>query len=173
MAILSSPVRLWSLPSAILLVALSIWGALRYPHLPERIPMHLGSDGVDTWTDKSIGSAFVLVFVYAGATLVMAGSAELTLRLTPRDELTATDTTSFAASSLVNRPRSHASALRIARAVWLLNACIGITMLAGCALLWHSTPDLDIPGWLPVAFLAPILAGTAVLIAAAVRDRKG
>lgn len=73
MVLFSSSVRLWLLPNAVLLVVLSTWGALRYPHLPGRIPKHIGVDGVDAWTDKSIGSAFVLVFVYAGLTVLMAG----------------------------------------------------------------------------------------------------
>ncbi|MGW7557360.1 DUF1648 domain-containing protein [Streptomyces rimosus] len=174
MAIFSAPVRLWLLPSVVLLAAQAVWGALRYPHLPDRIPWHIGSDGVDVWADKSIGSAFVLVFVYAGVTVVTAAGAEMTLRLTPRDELTATGTPFAvrAASSLTNRPANRASARRIARAVLLLNACIGLSLLAGCGLFWRSTPDPDVPGWLVPAMLVPILAGTAVTIAAAVRDRN-
>ncbi|MFC9220306.1 DUF1648 domain-containing protein [Streptomyces hygroscopicus] len=176
MALFSSSVRLWLLPNAVLLVALSIWGALRYPHLPGRIPKHIGVDGVDAWTDRSIGSAFVLVFVYAGMTVLMAGCAELTLWLTPRDELSNADAAPFAgaraASSLLNRPGSRASARRIARALLLLDTCIGMSFLAGCAVLWRSTPDPNVPGWLLVAMLLPLLVGTAVTVAAAVSDRK-
>ncbi|WP_030668205.1 DUF1648 domain-containing protein [Streptomyces rimosus] len=177
MAIFSAQVRLWLLPSGVLLLALWIWGALRYPHLPEHIPEHIGLGQVDTWTDKSFGSAFALVFAYAGATVMIVGCAELMLRLTPRDEMPTADAAPFAAaraaSSLVNRPGSRASARRIARAVLVLNACIGISILAGCAMLWRSTPDPDVPGWLPPAILVPLLAGTAGTIVAAVRDRKG
>ncbi|MFI0817183.1 DUF1648 domain-containing protein [Streptomyces sp. NPDC021098] len=172
----SSSVRLWLLPNAVLLVVLSTWGALRYPHLPGRIPKHIGVDGVDAWTDKSIGSAFVLVFVYAGVTVLMAGSAELTLRLTPRDELSHATAEPFAAaqatSSLLNSPGSRDSARRIARALLLLNTCVGISFLAGCGMLWRSTPDPDVPAWLLVAMPLPLLVGTAVTVAAAVSDRK-
>ncbi|KAA6214275.1 DUF1648 domain-containing protein [Streptomyces albofaciens JCM 4342] len=175
MAIFSSPIRPWLLPSAVLLAAQTIWGALRYPHLPGRIPWHIGSGAVDTWADKSVGSAFILVFVYAGVTVVTAGSAELTLRVTPRDELTAANTpfaAARAASSLINRPASRASARRIARAVLLLNACIGTSLLMGCGLFWRSTPDPNVPVGLLAAMLVPVLIGTAVVIGAAARDRK-
>ena len=176
MVLFSSSVRLWLLPNAVLLVVLSAWGAFRYPDLPGRIPKHIGVDGVDAWTDKSIGSAFVLVFVYAGLTVLMAGCAELTLRLTPRDELSDATTAPLAAaqaaSFLVNRPGSRVSARRVARALLLLNTCIGISLLGGCGMLWRSTPDPNVPAWFLVAMTLPLLVGTAVTVAAAVSDRK-
>ena len=176
MVLFSSSVRLWLLPNAVLLVALSTWGAFRYPDLPGRIPKHIGVDGVDAWTDKSIGSAFVLVFVYAGLTVLMAGCAELTLRLTPRDESSHGAAAPFAAaqaaSFLVNRPGSRVSARRVARALLLLNTCIGFSFLAGCGMLWRSTPDPNVPAWFLVAMTLPLLVGTAVTVAAAVSDRK-
>ncbi|HWU12345.1 MAG TPA: DUF1648 domain-containing protein [Streptomyces sp.] len=176
MAFSSRPVRLWLLPNAVLLAGLATWGILRYPHLPDRIPKHIGVDGVDAWTDRSIGSAFVLVFVYAGVTMLMAGCAELTLRVIPRDELPNADAAPFAAaqatSSLLNRPGSRASARRAARALLLFNTCIGISFLAGCGMLWRSTPDPNVPTWLFAAMVLPLLVGSAVTIAAAVSDRK-
>ncbi|MFF9685642.1 DUF1648 domain-containing protein [Streptomyces sp. NPDC014623] len=176
MASFSCPVRPWLLPNAALLVGLATWGTLRYPHLPGRIPKHIGVDGVDAWTDRSIGSAFVLVFVYAGVTVLMAGCAELTLRVTPRDEMPSAGAAPFAAaqaaSSLINRPGSRASARRTARALLLFNTCIGISFLAGCGMLWRSTPDPDVPAWLFAAMTLPLLAGSAVTVAAAVSGRK-
>ncbi|MFJ9469062.1 DUF1648 domain-containing protein [Streptomyces caniferus] len=131
---------------------------------------------MDAYTDRSIGSAFVLVFVYAGVTVLMACCAELTLRLTPRDELSNATAAPFAAaqatSSLLNRPGSRASARRMARALWLLNACIGISFLAGCGMLWRSTPDPNVPAWFLVPLILPLLAGIAVTVAAAVSDRR-
>ncbi|WP_348772209.1 DUF1648 domain-containing protein [Streptomyces sp. RPA4-5] len=66
--VFSAPIRLWLLPNASLLAALSLWGVARYPHLPPRIPQHIGIGGVDAWTERSIGSAFALVFVFIGVT---------------------------------------------------------------------------------------------------------
>ncbi|MEU6961270.1 DUF1648 domain-containing protein [Streptomyces chrestomyceticus] len=176
MKLFSSPVRLWLLPHTLLLVVMTVWGALRYPHLPGRIPKHIAGGGVDAWTDKSVGSAFLLVFVYVGVTVLMVGSAELTLRQTPRDEPANADVTPFAAaratSSLMNRPSSRASARRLARALLLLNTCIGISLLTGCGVFWRSSPDPNLPAWLFPAMILPFLVGTAVTIAAAVQDRK-
>ncbi|MCF4135680.1 DUF1648 domain-containing protein [Streptomyces sp. Tue 6430] len=154
---------------------MGVWGTIRYSHLPERIPKHIGVDGVDAWTDRSIGSAFVLVFVYTGMTVLLTGCAELTLRMTPRDELPDTNRSSFAtgpSSSVLNRPGSRASARRIARALLLFNTCIGLTLLTGCGILWRSTPEPDVPGWLFAAMTTPLLAGTALTVAAALGDRK-
>lgn len=174
--VFSPPVRVWLLPDVVLLAVLAAWGGIRYPHLPERIPKHIGVGGVDAWTDRSIGSAFVLVFVYAGVTVLMVGCAELVLRTTPRDELPPAKTAPFAASwatsSLLNRPASRASALRIARALLLLDTCVGVSFLAGCGMLWRATPDPGVPAWLFVAMTVPLVAGTALTIAAAVSDRK-
>ncbi|MBI0316323.1 hypothetical protein JBF12_25725 [Streptomyces javensis] len=72
----SSSVRLWLLPNAVLLVVLSTWGMFRYPDLPGRIPKHIGVDGVDAWTDRSIGSANVPAWSFAAMTLpLLAGTA--------------------------------------------------------------------------------------------------
>jgi hypothetical protein len=176
MAFFSSPVRLWLLPNAALLIGSATWGTLRHPHLPDRIPKHIGVDGADAWTDRSIGSAFVLVFVYAGVTVLMAGCAELTLRVTSRDESPNADASPFAAtqvaSFLLNRPSSRVSARRTARALLLFNPCIGISFLAGRGILWRSTPDPDVPARLFAAMALPLLAGSAVTVAAAVSGRN-
>jgi hypothetical protein len=173
--VMSSSVRLWLAPSVVLITVLAIWGVLRYPHLPDRIPEHIGSDGVDAWTDRSVGSAFALVFVYAGVTLLLAGVAELTLRAARRAELPDGGAAPSAGGESppwrVKRPLTRASALRNARALLVLNACVGISFLVGCGVLWRSAPVREVSGWLFAAMLAPILAGTAVTVAAAVRGR--
>ncbi|WP_344599959.1 DUF1648 domain-containing protein [Streptomyces glaucus] len=173
--VFSSSLRSWLFPNAVLLAVMGVWGAIRYPHLPARIPEHIGADGVDAWTDRSIGSAFILVFLYAGMTVLMTGCAELTLRMTPRDELADTGKPSSAAGSfsfLLNRPGSRASARRIARALLLFNTLIGLSLLMGCGILWRSAPDPDVPGWLLAAMTTPLLAGTALTVAVALADRK-
>lgn len=173
--VFSAPVRLWQLPNAALLVAMSLWGILRYPQLPHRIPQHFGVNGVDAWTDRSIGSAFGPVFVFIGATVLLTSCAELTLRVTPHSELPDDAAAPFApalARSSLNRPRTHASALSIARALLVLNTCTGISLLIGCAVLWRSAPEQQVSGWLFAAMTVPIFVGTALTIASAVRDRK-
>ncbi|WP_166020785.1 DUF1648 domain-containing protein [Streptomyces chilikensis] len=174
--VFSSPLRAWLLPNALLPVLLVAWGALRYPHLPGRIPEHVGLGGVDAWTDRTIGSAFAPVLVHLGVTVLMVGCAELTLRVTPRDELRAGRPAPFAvtptAPSPLSRPGSRASARRIARALLVFNACVGVSFVAGCGVLWRSTPDPDVPAWILVAMILPLLAGGAVTVAAATGDRR-
>ncbi|WP_030413341.1 DUF1648 domain-containing protein [Streptomyces sp. NRRL S-1448] len=173
--VFSASVRLWQLPNAALLVAMVLWGVLRYPHLPHRIPQHFGVDGVDAWTDRSIGSAFGPVFVFIGATVLLTACAELTLRVTPQSELPDDATAPFApapARSSLNRPRTRASALSIARTLLVLNTCTGISLAIGCGVLWRSAPEQHVSGWLFTAMIVPILVGTALTIVSAVRDRK-
>jgi hypothetical protein len=43
---------------------------------------------------------------------------------------------------------------------------------APCGVLWRSSPEPDVPVWLFAAMGLPLLAGTALTIVAAVRDRK-
>ncbi|MEU6328867.1 DUF1648 domain-containing protein [Streptomyces sp. NPDC047049] len=172
--VFSSPVRLWLLPNAALLTALAVWGIVRYPHLPGRIPLHISTDGVDAWTSRSVGSAFVLVFVHLGATVLLTACAELTLRVTPSAELpdnVAPFGNGLVRSSL-NRPRTRASALWTARALLTFNACVGVSLLIGCAVLWRSAPEPEVSGWLFTAMIVPILVGTALTVVSAVRDRR-
>lgn len=172
--VFSPSVRLWLLPNAAVLAALSVWGVVRYPHLPSRIPQHIGIGGVDAWTDRSIGSAFVLVFAYLGVTVLLTVSAELTLRVTPQAELSdgAAPFGNGLVSASLNRPRTRASALRIARSLLVCNACIGVSLLVGCGVLWRSTSEQEVSGWLFTAMLVPIFAGTALTVASAVHDRR-
>ncbi|GAA2497254.1 hypothetical protein [Streptomyces gobitricini] len=53
----------------------------------------------------------------------------------------------------------------------MLNACIGLSFLVGCGVLWRSLPERDVPGWMFAAMMSPIIAGTVLVVAAAVRDR--
>ncbi|WP_030906438.1 DUF1648 domain-containing protein [Streptomyces sp. NRRL F-5126] len=166
--------RLWLIPSGALLIALAVWGVMRYPHLPDRIPQHIGGGGVDAWTGRSVAGAFALVFVYAGVTALLVGCAEWVLRATPRTRAPAAraGTSSYASyPSSTHRPRSRTSARRVARSLLVLNACVGVSFFAGCALIWRSSPDPHVPGWLAPAVIVPIVAGTACTVVAALRDR--
>lgn len=173
--VFSSSMRWWVLPNVVLLAGMATWGVLRYPDLPGRIPKHIGPGGVDAWAQTSVGSALGLVFVFAGMTLLMVGCAELTLRVTPRGELrpdAAPYAVTPAAASLLNRPADRASARRLARSLLLLNACVGLSFLAGCWTLWRSVPDADVPPWVFAAMLLPLLAGIGATLAAAVADQR-
>ncbi|MCC9742274.1 DUF1648 domain-containing protein [Streptomyces sp. MNU89] len=162
---------LWLLPGLVVLLGTTIWGIAVYSGLPERLPQHFGPDGVDAWAEKSVAAAFVPVFVQAGVMVTMAGTAAAILRVRTREEAAAAGPGS-AWASLVNRPGSRASALRVAKATLFLGFCTGLTTAAACAVMWRPEARTDVPVLLLPAALLPVLAGTAVLIVVAVRDRS-
>lgn len=159
---------LWLLPSPALLLCLAAWGIGVYPHLPERVPQHIGPDGIDAWADKSVGAVFVPVFVYAGTVALMAAVTAATLRVRPANEIPP----GLRTSALVNRPSTRASAVRTARATLLLCFCIGLSIAVTCAVMWRTEPDPHVPAWLLAVALAPIVLGLVPILAAAFGDRR-
>ncbi|WP_030544553.1 DUF1648 domain-containing protein [Streptomyces albus] len=162
--------RLWLLPGLAVLLGLTVWGIAAYPGLPERLPQHFGPGGVDRWAEKSVATAFIPVFVQAGVMALMAGTAVATLRMRPRDEAATGPESAWV--RLLNRPGSRASALRVAKATLFLGFCIGLTTAATGAVMWRTEERTDVPPLLLPAALLPVLAGTAVLVVVAVRDRS-
>jgi len=157
----------WLLPSLAVLLGLTAWGAGVYPHLPDRVPRHLGPGGVDAWTEKSVGAVFLPVLVHAGVTVLLAALSAALLRLRPLSELPPHRRT-----GLVNRPSTRASAVRIARATLFLGFCLGLSTAATCAVMWRTGPDPDVPGPLYAAALVPGVLGLVPLLVAAFRDRR-
>lgn len=138
----------WLVPGVLLLAAMTVWGALRYPDLPDRVPLHIGPDGVDAWTQRSVATAFVPVLVYAGVTVLTAAAALLTTRLTPLEELPGSDgARSGTAQMLTNRPASAASARRTARALLQMNALFGVAFVPLCHLQWRTAEVAAVPAW--------------------------
>ncbi|PJE98355.1 hypothetical protein CUT44_06445 [Streptomyces carminius] len=158
----------WLLPSLAVLLGLTAWGIGVYPELPERVPQHVGPDGVDAWTDKSVGAVFLPVFLYAGVTVVMTAVCAAAPRIRPADELDPGERT----SGLVNRPATRVSALRTGRAVLLTNALIGLLIALSCTVMWRTEPASHVPGWFPVVLLAVGSASVVPVLVAAVRDRR-
>lgn len=159
----------WLLPGVAVLIGLTVWGAVVYPRLPDRVPQHMDGSGVDSYADKSVGSVFVPVFVLAGILVVMALVAAAVLRTTPETELRPGERV----SSLVNRPSTRAGALRVAKATLFLTFCVGVGLAGACTIMWSTDPEAGgSPGWTLTLTLVPILLGTAALIVAAVRDKR-
>ncbi|SDK26351.1 hypothetical protein SAMN04487820_10628 [Actinopolyspora mzabensis] len=137
-----------------------------YPELPETVPQHIGPTGVDAWARKSVGSAFVPVFLYLGTTVLIAGAAFAVARTKPESELPST-----ARTGAVNRPATRASAARQARAFLVLNAALGTALLPLCAVQWRTTRTVEV-GWWPLpVFLVLFVAGLVPLFLAARWDR--
>lgn len=150
----------WLTPSLLLLAGMTVWGVLRYPDLPDRLPRHIGPGGVDAWTDRTVLSAFVPVFLYAGVTLLVAGCAAWAARTTPQDEMPEpADPWARAAAVTNNRPATAASARRTAKALLLCNAGLGGALLPLCLLQWRTPQTADVPAWtLPVTLLFLLLS---------------
>jgi uncharacterized membrane protein len=161
---------LWLLPGLLVLAGLILWGIAVYPHLPARIPRHMGGNGIDAYWDKSIGTVFLPVIVQAGVLALLAGTAYGTLRVTPTSELPP----GRAVSSLVNRPKTREAARRGARAQLFLAFCLGLTMAAVCTVMWSPTPPAEgepLTGKLLLALL-PLALGTLATLTVAFRDRR-
>lgn len=165
------PLWSWLTPSLLLLGAMTAWGTVRYPDLPGRVPLHMGPEGVDAWTAKTVGTAFVPVFVYAGLTLVLGGCAALANRITPRDRMPEPgNRRSGAATALTNRPASAASARRTARSLLVMNALFGAGLLPLCWVQWRSPETAAVPAWVMPCTLALFLLGLVPVGVAAVQD---
>ena len=152
----------------LVLVGLTVWGVVAYPGLPDRVPQHMGTGGVDTWTDRTVGSVFLPVFVYAGVLAVMAGTTVLTLRTRPTSELAP----GKRVSSLVNRPSTPEGARLLARAQMLLACCVGIGIAGACTAMWSTHPEDAGSAWSLVLTLVPIALGTLGVVAASVQDKR-
>lgn len=158
----------WALPPLLLLVGMTAWGVAVYPDLPDRIPAHIGSDGVDRLTDKTPLTAFVPVYTYAGLTLLVTALTVVVLRVRPLEELPPNEPT----SPFLNRPRTRVAVRRLARALLFLCTCLGVTLATTCAMVWRPQGVPELPGWVMAAPLLPVLVGTAPLLVIAVQDSR-
>ncbi|MEU2081952.1 DUF1648 domain-containing protein [Streptomyces albus] len=159
---------LWLLPGFLVVLGLVVWGIVVYPDLPDRVPQHFGSDGVDQYADKSVFSVFLPVLVPAGLLVVMAGTAYATLRMTPGSELPP----GRSVSPFVNRPATRAGARRLARAQLFLAFCVGLTMAGACTAMWSTDPQHETAtSQLLVLVLAPMAVGVGAVLLTALRDR--
>ncbi|MGD6756270.1 DUF1648 domain-containing protein [Streptomyces sp. BH105] len=153
-----------------LLAGMAAWGAAVYPRLPDRIPQHIGGSGVDAWTDKSVGAAFVLVFVHAGVTALLSFTAAMVLRATPTAELP--DGEPRFAITGGQRPATRTGARRMAVALLVTNFGIGLSFVVGNLVQWRTSVESEVPWWFFVGLLAPIAAGTALTVVVGVQDRR-
>lgn len=149
-----------------LLIAMSVWGVTVYPDLPEMVPAHIGPGGVDAWSRKTVGSAFVPVFIYLATTMLLAGIAFAIARTTPESALPRDHQ-----RRMINRTATWASAVRCAKAVLALNIALGMALLPLCAVQWRTTQASGVAWWLLPIVLVFIVAGLVPLLVAARRDR--
>ncbi|WBB61964.1 DUF1648 domain-containing protein [Streptomyces sp. WMMC500] len=164
---------MWLMPSLLLLGTMVVWGAVRYSQLPERVPGRIGLEGVDAWTDKSVWTVFLPVFVYAGATVVVLTCAVGAARVTPLDAVPEPqDQWGKAASVMNGRPATAASAQRLVSALLMMNAVLGTAFLPLCWVQWRTTQTADVQGWIWPVTLAVFLVSLVPLGVAWWRDAE-
>ncbi|SOD64318.1 Protein of unknown function [Streptomyces zhaozhouensis] len=161
----------WAAPSLLLLTGLTVWGVARYPDLPDRIPRHIGPGGVDAWGERGVALAFVPVFVYAGLTVLMIGCAWSALRTTPLDRMPPPESPWAAAAAVSgNRPANAASARRLARALLLCNALLGLAFLPMAWVQWRAEEQEAVAWWLLAGPLLCLVLSLVPPLLAAWRD---
>ncbi|WP_069811989.1 DUF1648 domain-containing protein [Streptomyces sp. TP-A0874] len=159
----------WLLPSLLLLLGLGVWGASVYPELPEQVPQRITAGGaVDEYATRSVGSVFLPVFVYAGVTAVLIATSIGMAGMRTEEELPPGE----GLTGLVNRPADRTAVRRMAKALLLLNFCVGLTIAVTCTATWRPGGLDHVPGWFLAPVLAPSAVGTAVLLVVAVREQS-
>lgn len=74
----------WAVPSVALVVATAVLGAVRYPRLPARIPVHFSLSGhADGWAGTTVWTAFGPVLAQLVCTVVIVGLLALVHRSRP------------------------------------------------------------------------------------------
>ncbi|MFI9382566.1 DUF1648 domain-containing protein [Kutzneria sp. NPDC052558] len=151
----------WLLLPVAIVVASAVIGAIRYPDLPDPLPMHFDADGVaNRWVPKSVGSAFTVVYIQAGLTVLLSGLAVLISR-GPAD----VDPARPAASVRAHRE----FVVRLGKGLVALTALADLGLFATDWSIWDGSRATD--ALLPLT-LGPILVGVALLVLIVVQRNK-
>ncbi|MCX4461383.1 DUF5808 domain-containing protein [Streptomyces sp. NBC_01728] len=151
---------MWAVPALLICIGTTVVGVLRYPSLPDRIPVHFtGSGSADRFAARSISSAFFPVFAQAALTVLLLALTWLSFRA--RADL---DPARPADSARRHRRFS----VRTAISLLLLAAFANLSLLAGAWAMWHAGQRVS-----PALIVLPILAGLVVVICIAVRTGQG
>lgn len=151
----------WLLLPVLVVVASAVLGVIRYPELPDPMPMHFDINGVaDRFAPKSVGSVFTVVFIQFGLTVLLCAIAALVFR-GPAD----VDPARPAASV-----RAHREFItRLGKGFIALATLIDLGLLATDLAMWNGSPN---PGVLLPLTLGPILVGVALLVVIIVRRNR-
>jgi uncharacterized membrane protein len=150
----------WAAPALLVCAGTTVVGILRYPALPDRVPVHFtGSGSADRFAARSISTAFFPVFTQAALTVLLLALTWLSFRA--RADLDP-------ARPADSARRHRRFLVRTAVSLLLLAAFANLTLLAGAWAMWH--PDQRVA---PALILLPVLAGLIVVIGIAVRTGQG
>jgi uncharacterized membrane protein len=144
----------------LVVAAMAVLGVLRYPDLPDTLPVHFSGGTPDRFAPKSVGSAFGIVFVQAVLTVILCVSGVLVFR-GPAD----VDPARPAASARAHRKFVR----RLGTALIGLATLIDLGLSAAAWATWDAAPDAGL--LLPLT-IGPVAVGVALLVAVvAGRDR--
>ncbi|MGW2826241.1 DUF1648 domain-containing protein [Streptomyces sp. NPDC001443] len=150
----------WAVPALLICIGTAVLGVLRYPSLPDRVPVHFAASGsADRFAARSIGTAFFPVFTQAALTALILALAFFSFRARP-------DLDPARPADSARRHRRFT--VRAAVSLLLLAAFIDLSLLAGAWPMWHADQQAS-----PALILLPVLAGLAVVIGIAVRTGQG
>ncbi len=142
----------WLLLPLLVVAATVVTGVLRYPDLPDTLPMHFTGGTADRFASKSVGSAFRVVFIQAVLTVVLCVVGVLVFR-GPADM----DPARPAASARAHRK----FVTRLGKGLIALATLIDVGLFAAAWATWNASPD---PGFLLPLTIGPIAAGVAILV---------
>ncbi|WP_103349469.1 DUF1648 domain-containing protein [Amycolatopsis sp. CA-128772] len=150
----------WLLLPVLVVAATVVVGVVRYPGLPDVLPVHFSGGSADRFAPKSVGSAFVIVFVQAALTVILCVAGVLVFR-GPAD----VDPARPAASARAHRK----FVTRLGTALIALATLADLGLFAAAWAIWAASPDA---GFLLPLTIAPFAAGVAILVVVvARRDR--
>lgn len=151
---------LWLAPAVIVTIATVVIGAIIYPSMPQTIVVHYGANGTpNRLADKSVATAFSLVFVQIGVTALLAGIAAAIFRSRPDVD----------PARPVASARWHRQYMSLgAKALLGLVAMIDLGMLASSLFMWTGT----VTPWAPLVVVLPILAGVVVTVVVLARNNR-
>jgi uncharacterized membrane protein len=151
----------WLLLPLLVVAASVVIGIIRYPDLPSQIPVHFdGAGNVDRYAAKSVGSAFSIVFVQAGLTLVLTVIGTLIFRA-PADM----DPARPALSARAHRE----FVARLGKGFIVFAALADLGLLAADWAMWSGAAKA---GPMLALTLGPIVIGVALLVIIVVQRNR-
>ncbi|OXM68405.1 DUF1648 domain-containing protein [Amycolatopsis vastitatis] len=153
----------WLLLPVLVVAATVVAGVIRYPDLPDTLPVHFSGGTADRFAPKSVGSAFQIVFIQAALTVILCVVGVLVFR-GPAD----VDPARPAASVRAHRK----FVTRLGKALIALATLFDAGLFAAAWATWDASPDA---GFLLPLTLGPVAAGVAILVAIVAgrnRDRE-
>jgi uncharacterized membrane protein len=149
----------WLVPALTIVAVTAIVGVVRYPHLPNPLPVHLNAAGVaDRYADKSVWTAFSALAVQLFVTVIMSGLLALTYRSRPE-----IDVTDVAGSAR----RYRRFLFAVSRAMLVCAALVDLSMMLVAFQIWQVFRVSS--GTMTILVTAPSVLGVIVLVSVIMR----